>query len=114
MRVCLAIVLLALTAGPGRAGGALTDGSPADVGMSADVLREAVALYEKAVADDEVRGAVLLVARRGQVVLHQALGWRDPERRVAMQKDSLLHVASNTKPVLAAALLLLVEEGKID
>lgn len=88
--------------------------SPAAVGMSAAVLKQAVALYEKAVADDELRGVVLLVARRGKVILHQPLGWRDKDRNLPMEKDTLFHVASNTKPVVATAALMLVEEGKLD
>jgi CubicO group peptidase (beta-lactamase class C family) len=92
----------------------LTEAKPADAGISAELLQQGVGLYEKAVAQDDLRGAVLLVARRGKIVLHEALGWRNQEKQEPMQKDTLFHVASNTKPVVAAAVLMLVEEGKLD
>jgi CubicO group peptidase (beta-lactamase class C family) len=97
-----------------RGDAVVTTGKPADVGMSADTLRQAVALYEKAVADDEVRVAVLLVARKGKIVLHEALGQRDVAKKLPMQKDTVFHVASNTKPAVAAGVLALAEEGKIN
>lgn len=92
----------------------LTDARPADAGMSAEPLKEGLGLFEKAVARDEIRGAVLLVARRGKIVLHEAVGWRDKDKQLPMRKDTLFHVASNTKPVIAAAALMLVEDGKLD
>lgn len=105
---CMLIVSMAtLSAAP------LAPAKPTDAGMSAEVLKQAVALYEKAVADDEVRGVVLLVAREGKVVIHQALGWRDKDGKLPMEKDTLFHVASNTKPIVASAVLLLAEEGKL-
>ncbi|MCP5109803.1 MAG: beta-lactamase family protein, partial [bacterium] len=42
-----------------------------------------------------------------------AIGWRDAEQRLPMEKDTLFHMASNTKPVVAAAILMLAEEGKL-
>jgi CubicO group peptidase (beta-lactamase class C family) len=76
--------------------------------------KEALAVVEQAVARDEIRGAVVLVTHNGRVVLHQAVGWRDRDGRVPMTRDTLFHVASDTKPVVATAVLMLAEEGKID
>src|SRR5439155_27007834 len=90
------------------------DDRPADAGMSAEPLKGGLELFEKAVARDEIRGAVLLVARRRKIVLHEAVGWRDKEKELPMRKDTLFHVASNTKPVIATAALMLVEDGKLD
>ncbi len=92
----------------------LTEGAPGDAGMDAGALKAAVGLYERAVRRDEVRGAVLLVARRGRIVVHEAVGWQDRERQTPMRTDTLFHVASNTKAVIAAAALMLVEEGKVE
>src|SRR5207253_8722523 len=85
----------------------------ADAGLSARVLRAGFGLFEKAVADDDLRGAVVLVARKGKIVLHEAVGWRDVEKKLPMERDTLFHVASNTKPVVACGVLMLVEEGKV-
>lgn len=94
--------------------GGLPKAKPAEVGLSAPVLASAVALYREAVERDEHRGAVILVARRGKVALHEAVGWRDLNRKDPMRKDSLFRMASNTKPTIATAILMLAEEGKLD
>ncbi|NIT86468.1 MAG: hypothetical protein GWN82_06165, partial [Gemmatimonadetes bacterium] len=48
--------------------------------MSPAVLRGAVGLYEEAVERGDLVGVVLLVAREGRIVLHEAIGMRDQER----------------------------------
>ena len=81
--------------------------------MTPEVLDAGVALYRRALEKEEVRGAVLLVARRGKVVLHEAIGWRDADRKLPMEPDTLFRMASNTKPVIATAILMLAEEEKL-
>lgn len=79
-----------------------------------EALESALDLYRTHVANDELRGVVLLVARRGQVVLHEALGWRDKEQGLPMEKSTLFRLASNTKPVVATAAMTLAAEGALD
>ena len=103
--------------------GGLPRATPDDVGMSAAGLEAAVSVYQEAVDRDEHRGAVLLVARRGKIVLHEAVSRRDvdrnppmrnqPMRDPPMRKDTLFKMASNTKPTIATAILMLAEEGKL-
>jgi len=76
-------------------------------------LGEAVDLYRRAVEQDHVRGAVLYVAQGGRVVLHEAVGFRHHAYRVPMQKDTLFRMASNTKPVVATAVMMLAEDGRL-
>src|SRR5512134_1413419 len=116
MRAKISLVLAgvlsaALFAAPPSQG--LPGATPQSAGMDAATLAKAVDLYRAAVARDEIRGAVLYVARRGQVVLHEAVGWRHHGYRVPMERDSLFRMASNTKPVVAAAVLKAMEEGKL-
>jgi CubicO group peptidase (beta-lactamase class C family) len=115
MTIRSATILLSLLAIPAplSAQPALSEAKPAEAKMSAAVLKEGVGLFQKALADDDIRGAVLLVARDGKIVLHEAIGWSDFDKKLLMRKDTLFHVASNTKPVITAAVLLLVEEGKL-
>ena len=89
-------------------------GTPAEAGMSADSLEAAVELYRSAVEADDLRGVVVLVARRGIVVVHEAIGWRDVEAGLPMERDSLFRMASNTKPTISTAALILAEEGRLD
>lgn len=92
----------------------LSYGEPADVGMSPGILEGALSLYEEAVERGDLVGAVVLVARHGRVVMHEAIGYSDKEKGRAMQKNTMFHMASNTKPVLAAAIAGLVEAGKLE
>jgi CubicO group peptidase (beta-lactamase class C family) len=81
--------------------------------MSPAVLESGVALFRQAIEEDELCGAVLFVARRGTIVMHEPLGWRDQQAELPMERDTLFRMASNTKPVVAAAILALAEEGKL-
>ncbi len=89
-------------------------GEPADVDMQPERLQRAVSVVRHAIEDDEIPGAVVLVARHGRVVIHEAFGHRDVERTVPMQTDSLFRMASNSKAITATGILLLVDQGKLD
>ncbi|MBE8518670.1 beta-lactamase family protein [Amycolatopsis sp. H6(2020)] len=60
----------------------------------------------------DLPGAVALVARGDQVEA-AAAGSADAEGTVPMARDSLFRVASLTKPITAAATLLLVDDGEL-
>jgi CubicO group peptidase (beta-lactamase class C family) len=62
----------------------------------------------------ELAGAVMLVANKEKVLASEAAGWADIEAKRAMQPDSIFWIASQSKPVTAAALMMLVDEGKVD
>jgi len=92
----------------------LSAGAPSAAGMDETILAAAVHMYETAVRQDRVRSVVLLVARDGKVVLHEALGWKDKEQGIPLAKDAMFRMASNTKPVIATGISILVEEGKLN
>jgi CubicO group peptidase (beta-lactamase class C family) len=60
----------------------------------------------------EVPGLVLLVSRRGEVHV-DTIGAQAIDGRGPMRRDSIFRIASMTKPVVAAATLILVEECKL-
>jgi len=91
----------------------LTPGLPEDVGMSSAILDGAVQLYRDAVDAGDLVGAVLLVAKDGRVVLHEALGWRHKGRQLPMEPNTMFRMASNTKPSVATGISILVEDGKL-
>ena len=97
----------------GATGDILEPGDPQDVQVDSVRLKRAVGLVEQAIVDGEMHGAVLLVARRGRIILHQALGWRSPRRTEPMQKDALFRMASNSKAITAAGILALVADGML-
>jgi CubicO group peptidase (beta-lactamase class C family) len=81
--------------------------------IDAAALDAAVQLYRGSVDAGDLPGVVLLVARRGSLVLHEALGWRDRQNGLRMERNTLFRMASNTKPVITTAALLLEQEGRL-
>ncbi|MFF9623783.1 serine hydrolase domain-containing protein [Streptomyces griseosporeus] len=72
-------------------------------------------LYEtlrRRVDDGTVPGAVALVAR-GDDVEVVAAGSADADGAVPLTRESIFRIASITKPIMAAGLLTLVEEGRV-
>jgi CubicO group peptidase (beta-lactamase class C family) len=115
-RIAIPAVFLALVlAGAGCAKKTLPGGNAKSVGMSAERLARASEVIEAAIARKELPGAVLLVARKGKVVLHEAYGDRQtvPDRK-PMDKDAIFDLASLTKPVATAtSILILAERGEL-
>jgi CubicO group peptidase (beta-lactamase class C family) len=58
-------------------------------------------------------GAVTLVATKDQVVSLQSVGYSDLASRKRMPTDALFWIASQSKPMTAAALMMLIDEGKM-
>lgn len=59
-----------------------------------------------------IPGAVALVARGGQIDV-EAVGSVDVEGSAPMARDSIFRIASITKPIVAAAAMVLVEDGRM-
>ena len=91
----------------------LSTGNPAEVGMDENILKAGVNMFKEAVEKDALRSAVLLVARKGKVVLHEAIGWKDKKKGIPIKKDAMFRMASNTKPIVATGISILVEEQKL-
>jgi CubicO group peptidase (beta-lactamase class C family) len=62
----------------------------------------------------ELAGAVMLVAGREKVLAVEAAGWADVEGKQPMRADSIFWIASQSKPITATALMLLVDEKKVN
>ncbi|WP_175876818.1 serine hydrolase domain-containing protein [Burkholderia sp. BCC0097] len=58
-------------------------------------------------------GAVVLVARDGELVYRRAAGFADRESRTPMREDTLFRLASVTKPIVSAAAMALVAQRKL-
>ena len=92
----------------------LSTGDPDEVGLSSAILDAGVELYREAIAAGHLVGAVLLVAKDGKVVLHEALGWRNKGKDLPMEANTMFRMASNTKPPVATAISMLVADGKLE
>jgi CubicO group peptidase (beta-lactamase class C family) len=74
------------------------------------------AVHEKMasfVTAKEIAGAVTLVATRDRVVHLNAVGWADVGEQKPMRPDTIFWIASMTKPVTGAAVMMMVDEGKL-
>ena len=87
--------------------------SPEEVGMSTERLGRLDAAMQKAVDSGELPGAVVLIARDGQLVYAKSFGWQDREKKIPMRNDSIFRLYSMTKPVVSVAAMMLVEEGRL-
>jgi N-acyl-D-amino-acid deacylase len=61
----------------------------------------------------EMPGGTVAVAKNGRLVYARGFGWANREKHLPMQPDSLLRIASVSKPITATAVLRLVEQGKM-
>ena len=95
-------LLLAFTAVPGLAAPAF-----------ADAPTSSSALLQPFVDKHELAGAVALVADKDQVVSIETVGFADIEAGKPMKADSVFWIASQSKGITAAAVMMLVDEGKI-
>ena len=59
-------------------------------------------------------GAVTLVADKDKVLDLEAVGWADIAAKKKMRPDCIFWIASQSKPITAAALMMLVDEGEVN
>jgi CubicO group peptidase (beta-lactamase class C family) len=71
------------------------------------------AAMHSAVAGRDVSGAVTVVVTKDRVVHLKATGLANIAKHEPMRPDSVFWIASMTKPVTAAAILMLQDEGKL-
>lgn len=72
------------------------------------------AIVGAALQDQRLVGAVVLVARNGEMIHCQAAGFADRETARPMSLDTVFRLASVSKPIVSAAALVLVAQGRLD
>ncbi len=61
-----------------------------------------------------IPGGAVAVVRDGRLVFARGYGWANVEGKEPVQPDALFRIASVSKPVTAAAVMKLVEEGRLE
>jgi CubicO group peptidase (beta-lactamase class C family) len=84
-----------------------------DAGMSTERLARIRVLIQNHITAKDISGAVTMVSRRGKVVHFEAHGLADIDGHKSMQTGALFRMASMTKPLTAASILMLMEENKL-
>lgn len=88
-------------------------GSAKDLGFCPQRTRRLVEVLQAEVTKARLPGAVALIARRGQVLLHETVGQQDPTAGVPMVLDSIFRIYSMTKPIVSVAVMVLMERGRL-
>jgi CubicO group peptidase (beta-lactamase class C family) len=86
---------------------------PEDVGLSSARLQRIAQMLQRHVAAGTLAGGVAVVGRRDKVAYTTAQGVMDLETRRPMAPATMFRIASMTKPIIGAAVMMLVEDGKI-
>ncbi len=68
---------------------------------------------DRAVEAGDNAGCSLLVLKEGEEVLYCQSGYADIEQKKKIERDTIFRIFSMTKPVTAAAVMMLAEEGKL-
>ena len=71
------------------------------------------AAIDRALEEQRLVGAVVLIARDGEIVYRHAAGLADRESGTPMREHAVFRLASLTKPIVTAVALRMVELGKI-
>ena len=86
---------------------------PENNGMSTERLGTINTVFTDYVTNGKLPGVVVLAARNGKVVYHQAIGMRDMENKTPMSTETIFRIASQTKAIVSVGIMMLQEEGKL-
>ena len=86
---------------------------PEDVGFSSERLKRVTDAFQSEVDKGAIPGAVVLIARNGKIAYFEAFGFQNRENKEPMKTDAIFRIASMSKPITSVAVMMLVEEGKI-
>jgi CubicO group peptidase (beta-lactamase class C family) len=84
-----------------------------DPAFSAERLARIDRLLDQYTKENKIPGAVAVVLHDGKTVYEKAVGWSDKEAGRKMSVNTLFRIASQTMAITSAAVMALVEEGKI-
>ena len=84
---------------------------PEQVGLSSYGLAQIDRMLADLIDAKVLPGAVTLVARNGKVVHRSAQGFKDLASGEKLSFDSIFRIYSMTKPVTAAAMMILYDQG---
>jgi CubicO group peptidase (beta-lactamase class C family) len=87
--------------------------APEEVGLSSSELKSLADRVHNWVKQGKIVGGEVMVVKNRKIVLHEASGWSDRQRRIPLQRNSIYRIRSMTKPFIATAVLMLAEDGRL-
>ncbi|KAB7895636.1 serine hydrolase [Rouxiella sp. S1S-2] len=70
-------------------------------------------VIDQALVENRLVGAVVIVAHRGEICFQIADGWADREAQKSMSLNTLFRLASVSKPIVSAAAMALIRQGRL-
>lgn len=111
------LLLVALLLAPGPAGAQPPTGLPLGdahaLGFRPERLLAIDAMLDDAVKAGRIAGGSALVARYGQIAYLHTAGQRDREASLPFTPETIVRIASMTKPITSVAILILADDGKL-
>jgi CubicO group peptidase (beta-lactamase class C family) len=92
----------------------LTPAKPESVGMSSERFRRIETFLQGEVDQKRLPGSMMIVARKGKIVYHNAVGYDDMDAKTPLGKDQIFRIMSMSKALTTTAVMILYEEGRID
>lgn len=90
----------------------ITQAAPEAAGFSSERLARLDNTMNDWVSKGWINGAVGLVIRHGKIAHYKAVGYNDLEAKIALDKEGVFRIASQTKAITSVAVMMLWEEGK--
>src|SRR5216117_2658025 len=88
--------------------------TPARAGFDPNRLEVLHAITKRFVDEGQHAGAITLLARNGKLVDFQPYGYRDLEKKLPMERDTICRVYSMSKIITSVGTLVLFEEGRFN
>ena len=92
----------------------LPSAKPESVGLSSARLARLSNLLREDTESGKLIGAVALIVRNDKIAYFEKFGYQDKLGDKKMEKDTIFRFYSMSKPITSVALMMLVEEGRID
>jgi CubicO group peptidase (beta-lactamase class C family) len=111
MKILVSILLLIAAA---SIQAQLPTASPESEGFDPARLEVMRASVRRTVGEGKHAGIITVLARDGHIVDFQTYGYRDLEKKLPMERDTICRVYSMSKIITTVATLVLFEEGRFD
>ena len=86
---------------------------PEKVGLSSERLQRIAQVFQQEIDQGRLPGAIVLIARKGEIAYFESFGFRDKAANAPMPKDAYFRTHSMTKPLVSVAAMILMEEGRL-
>jgi CubicO group peptidase (beta-lactamase class C family) len=91
----------------------IADGDRPKCGTTDQLPQPLTEMLEQLLKEHNIPGVTVAVGHQGQVLCECGIGYAELDPMVPMNPDAMQRIASLSKPITAVAILILVQEGKL-